>query len=143
MPHAQVPSPAERVLLRSWRAAQGASPEDIARLSEALPFTPPSDYIELLTRTNGGEGELAAAPGWFQLFEVEFALSLWSDAFYRTEYPSYYFFGSNGGLESLALVIDGPTKGSVVAVDTIAGDESAILVASEFTEFLDLVGVEE
>ena len=64
---------------RAWRGVAGATDCQIEELLAALPFTPPSCYIALLRASNGGEGELALAPMWFQLDDVDSVVSLWQD----------------------------------------------------------------
>ena len=123
-----------------WTSAPGATPSDVNRLTTAVQVELPAEYLDLLQHSNGGEGELAVRPGWFQLYGINFAAELWNDKFYRSEFPDYYFFGSNGGLESFALVLGGPNAGSVVAVDAIAGVESSYVVAGSFGEFTQYLG---
>ena len=67
----------------------------------------PSEYLELLRLNNGGEGELALSPLWFQLFDVTSAIALATDDFYKAEFPNIFFFGGNGGLESIGFDMRG------------------------------------
>jgi hypothetical protein len=131
---------ASNVVSPDWTPAPGASAEQIKRLVTSVPHLLPAEYINLLANTNGGEGALAVRPGWFQLFAVEFALELWNDESHRREYPDLLFFGSNGGLESFAIAVQGPRAGEVLALDAIAGEESAFLVARSFAEFTKHMG---
>ncbi len=131
---------ASKVASSDWIPTPGASTEEIKRLVTSVPHLLPAEYINLLTRTNGGEGALAVRPGWFQLFDIGFALELWNDEFHRREYPDLLFFGSNGGLESFAIAVQGPRAGEVLALDAIAGEDSAFLVASSFAEFTKHLG---
>ena len=125
-----MPSPPVQALLpRKWRALPGATASDIARLLTILPFEPPSSYLELLRATNGGEGELNLQPLWFSLFDVDFAIHLWNEPDYRQEYPGHFFFGSNGGLESIALKMIGEPW-PVVSIDTVAGLKSSLIIAN-------------
>ncbi len=126
---------------REWRRVEGASEQDLARLREALPFEPPVEYLEFLRFSNGGEGELALDPLWFQLFEVAFAIQLWQDQNYRNEYPDLFFFGSNGGMESIAFDMRQPQPWPIVMVDCIAGIESARRIAENIQSFIQKVGI--
>lgn len=123
-----------------WSGEPGASYEEIESLKAALPFEPPTEYVDLLRVSNGGEGELALPPLWFQLFDVNFALQLWSDQHYRNEYPNLYFFGSNGGLESIALDMSQPKPWPVVMVDCVAGLESLEIIAPNMASFIYAIG---
>lgn len=74
-----------------WTAAPGATASDVNRLTAAVQVELPAEYLDLLKHSNGGEGELAVRPGWFQLYDVDFAAEMWSDQFYRSKFPDYYF----------------------------------------------------
>jgi len=123
-----------------WTSAPGASPEELKRLVAEVPYPLPAEYLDLLGNTNGGEGFLAVRPGWFQLFDVAFVLELWNDQFHRRDYPNFLFFGSNGGLESFVLALRGPRPGEVLALDAIAGEDSAFVVSGSFKEFTPHIG---
>jgi len=126
---------------REWRKVQGASEQDISELRKVLPFEPPAEYLDFLRFSNGGEGELALDPLWFQLFEVAFAIKLWQDRNYRNEYPDYFIFGSNGGLESIAFDMSQAEPWPIVAVDCIAGLDSANKIAENVHAFIQKVGL--
>lgn len=128
---------------REWRKVDGASLPHIAELKSALPFEPPAEYVEFLRYSNGGEGELALEPLWFQLFDVAYAIQLWRDDNYRREYPDLFFFGSNGGLESIAIDMSCPQPWPIVMVDCIAGLDSARRVSCSIEEFIERVGLRD
>jgi hypothetical protein len=134
-------SPVQLLLAREWRAVPGASDLEIRRLLGVLPFDPPSIYVDFLKATNGGEGELNLQPQWFNLFDVDFAIQLWNDPNYQLNYPRHFFFGSNGGLESIAMNMTEARPWPIVAIDPNAGLESSVTIASNFVEFLEQVGV--
>ena len=128
---------------REWRRVEGAFPSEIAELQSVLPFDPPAEYLEFLRYSNGGEGELSLEPLWFQLFDVAFAIQLWRDENYRREYPDLFFFGSNGGLESIAFDMSNPKPWPVVTVDCIAGLDSAHRISSSVEKFIGRVGLRD
>ncbi|WKJ91611.1 SMI1/KNR4 family protein [Methylomonas montana] len=125
---------------REWRRVDGASPPEIAELQSILPFDPPVEYLELLRYSNGGEGELSLEPLWFQLFDIAFAIQLWRDENYRREYPDLFFFGSNGGLESITFDMSNFKPWPIVMVDCIAGLDSAGRISSSIEEFIQRIG---
>lgn len=62
---------------------------------------------------------MALSPLWFQLFDVEFAIALAEDASYREAFPGLFFFGSSGGLESIAF--DMRIHGSPICIARVTG----------------------
>jgi hypothetical protein len=125
---------------REWRKMDGASERQITELKSALPVELPAEYLEFLRYSNGGEGELSLEPLWFQLFDVAFAIQLWQDENYRREYSDLFFFGSNGGLESIAFDMSSPKPWPIVTVDCIAGLDSAHRISGSIEEFIERVG---
>lgn len=126
---------------REWRKAGGATEKEIVFLRGALPFQPPGEYIEFLRYSNGGEGKLALEPLWFQLFEVDFAIQLWNDHRYRREYPNFFFFGSNGGLECIAFDMSHSPPWPIVAVDCVSGIQSAVRISEDILSFIRRLGI--
>jgi len=123
---------------RRWAANALATGEEIAQLLDELPFSPPEEYIELLRVCNGGEGELALHPLRFQLYDTKFAIELWKNEDYRPGFADLFFFGSNGGTESIAIDLK---AWRIVMVDCMAGPDSAEEIASNMRDFIDAVGL--
>lgn len=128
---------------RQWRGKAPATEAEIEELTKAVRFELPPRYLELLRENNGGEGELALSPLWFQLFDIASAIQMADDEFYRSEFDGLFFFGSNGGLESIAFDMRGPSPWPIVMVDCIAGVESAECVAASIEEFVEAIGLSE
>jgi len=126
---------------RRWTRNAPATDCELAQLRAELPFQVPSEYIEFLRVCNGGEGELALPPLWFQLFDTTFALELWRNDHYRRNFPALFFFGGNGGLESIAIDLRVPDRYPIVMVDCIAGLESAKEIARNMREFIEAIGL--
>jgi hypothetical protein len=126
---------------REWEGAAPASETEIRTLENVLGLPLPSEYVELLRLNNGGEGELALSPLWFQLFDVESAITLASDDFYRAEFPSIFFFGGNGGLESIGFDMRGKQPWPIVAIDCIAGLDSLVTISANIGDFIEAIGV--
>ena len=125
---------------RIWSKEIGASAEEIQEFEDALPFDLPRQYLDLLRFTNGGEGELALMPLWFQLFPISGALGRWRNEFFRKEFPTLFFFGTNGGLESIAFEIHQSRPWPIIAVDCIAGMSSAEVIAPDIVAFISAIG---
>ncbi len=126
---------------RNWSRKEPASEAEIAYLKSSVEVQLPAAYIDLLRVSNGGEGELALAPLWFQLFDIAFAIELACDHFYVSEFEGLFFFGSNGGLESVAFDMRCPPPWPVVMVDCIAGVDSAEQIAKDISEFIAAIGL--
>jgi hypothetical protein len=126
---------------RTWSGEPGATQEEIQALRAAVPFVLPEQYVELLCQCNGGEGELALPPLWFQLHSAQAVVELWNDPHYRQTYPNLFFFGGNGGLESIAFDMSVAPPWPVVAVDCIAGPESLQRIAPNIGDFIEAIGV--
>jgi hypothetical protein len=125
---------------RKWIGAAPASEFEIRALEKAVGARLPSEYVELLRFSNGGEGALAVSPFWFQLFDAKFALALATDDVYGKEFPSLFFFGSNGGLESIGFDMRRPPPWPIVAIDCIAGLDSLVPVSNSIHEFIEAIG---
>jgi hypothetical protein len=128
---------------RVWHGQPGASEADLSRLSAQSSVPVPPLLLELLRFSNGGEGPLALPPLRFVLDDVDFILSNLVAPNMREAYPGMLFFGSNGGLESIAF----DTRGAgppwpIVMLDQVAGNESAVTIARDLEEFLKAVGLE-
>ena len=129
---------------RKWRAEEGASAEALTRLRNAAPVVLPETYYALLAFSNGGEGELAEQPLWFQLYPAEAALKEFESGLEDENFPGFVFFGSSGGGECLAFDARHSAPWPIVSIDMVNIDleESVWLVAPDFDHFLELVGVE-
>ena len=128
---------------RDWHAAAGASASAIEELRAAAPITLPEGYLRLLSFSNGGEGPLPVNPLYFQLDAVDWVLAgLASSNHGRPDLEGFLIFGSNGGGEYLALDTRHGAPWPVVTIDMVAGSDSAEVVAPDFDNFIDLIGVE-
>ncbi len=129
---------------RNWLRREGARPEALQRLRSLSPVDLPEAYYQLMAFSNGGEGPISKQPYYFQLDPVEWA----SEALHRgledEFFPGFIIFGSNGGGEYIAFDVRGPPPWPIVALDMTNAtlEESLLPIASNFDEFLDLVGVE-
>jgi len=58
---------------------------------------------------------------------------------YKEMFPGYFVFGGSGGGEYIAVEID---TGKIVALDSTNNnlEESVLVIASTFSEFLGLIG---
>ena len=126
---------------REWQGSAPASESEIRELENVLGVWLPSEYIELLRLNNGGEGELAVPPLWFQLFDVESVITRASDDFYKTEFPGILFFGGNGGLESIGIDMRAEQPWPIVAIDCIAALDSLVIISAKMGDFIEAIGV--
>src|SRR5688500_8663445 len=115
---------------RSWSGNPPAQDDEIQKLVNAAGIELPAAYIELLRYCNGGQGDLGLPPLLLQLYPAAYVAELAEDSFYQSEFPEYFFFGSNGGLEMIAFDTT-RIPFAVVMIDPIAGKESAFEIASD------------
>ena len=92
--------------------------------------------------TNGGEGPLALAPMWFQLYAVKDCIDLCLNQRVLEQFPTFMFFGSNGGLESIAFDLRVGPPWPIVMVDQVAGPESAKEIAPNIGAFIESIGID-
>jgi hypothetical protein len=128
---------------REWQAEAPASEVEIALLESRARANLPAEYLELLRFSNGGEGPLALPPLWFQLYAVKDCIDLChANQHVLENFPTFMFFGSNGGLESIAFDLRVGPPWPIVMIDQIAGPESAKKIAPNMATFIEAIGLE-
>jgi hypothetical protein len=108
---------------------------------QALSGTLPEGYRSFFLFSNGGEGPLPYAPGWFQIWPVEQVLDL-NQAYGVDEFlPGFFAFGSNGGDEMLVFDLRQEDGAPVYAVPFIPMNPAeAVRVAPSFLAFVRALG---
>lgn len=128
---------------REWQANTPSSETEIAQLTSYAKAQLPTEYIELLQLSNGGEGPIALPPRYFQLYSVRDCIELFhTNQQLIEQLPSFLFFGSNGGLELLAFDLRSEPPWPIVTIDPIAGPESAEEIAPDMETFIEAIGLE-
>jgi hypothetical protein len=128
---------------RDWQAKAPASEAEIAHLQSQARADLPLEYLELLRFSNGGEGPVALPPLWFQLYATKDCIELWhANQQVLERFPTFMFFGSNGGLESIAFDLRVGPPWPIVMIDQIAGPESAKEIAPNIEAFIEAIGIE-
>jgi hypothetical protein len=129
---------------RKWRSSAPASAEELDLLKSRARAMLPSEYLDLLRFSNGGEGPLALSPLWFQLYSVDECIALChSDGAMLEQFPTLMFFGSNGGIESIAFDLSVGPPWPIVTIDMIAGLDSVEQIAPNIAAFIDAIGVDK
>lgn len=126
---------------RNWNRLPSASEAEIEELKRSVEIELPREFLDLLRFLNGGEGDIALPPKNFILDETQEIISLRKDEFYKNEFPDFFIFGGNGGLEMIAFDLR-KKPFSIVMIDPIGGKESAIEIAPNITEFITAIGLE-
>jgi hypothetical protein len=125
---------------RNWTPNPPATSAEIEKLKKAVPFELPEAYLGILSKYNGGEGEIALLPMWLQLWSVDEVIESYGLEFFRKEFPGYFFFASNGGMESIAMRKSAYGAVEIVMLDANAGLSSAEVIASDFGSFDEAIG---
>lgn len=125
----------------NWEFSEGASEREIAKLISSVEIQLPDAYLNLLRKHNGGEGDLSLEPVWLQLWSIDEVIDT-CHAKSFVEYPGFFFFASNGGLESLAFKIEDENCIEIFMFDPIEGVSSGIKIANNFAEFEEAIGKE-
>jgi hypothetical protein len=106
----------------------------IQQIVNVLKLGWPSDYLEVFSFMNGGEGFIG--DGYCRLYPLDELISL-NESFSVKEFaPEIFIFGSNGGGEAFAFNIT-TSPVSIVKIPFIPMDaEAAELLGKTFREFL-------
>jgi hypothetical protein len=124
-----------------WDGEAPASSEIIRKLVAESKTELPEEYLALLLYSNGGEGELAVEPGWFQLWPAEKVVELNEGYGVEKNAPGFFGFGSNGGGEMLAFDTRECKPWKVVMIPFIPMMmEDAIVIADDFRAFIRAMG---
>jgi len=126
----------------AWTPEAGAATEALVQLQTDAALELPTEYVEFLRRSNGGEGEFGTEPGWFQIWPAEEVIQ------YNREYevqrwlPGFFAFGSSGGGMLFVFDTRSGEPWRVLAVDSVGMEdlENAIEIGLSFASFLACVG---
>jgi hypothetical protein len=125
----------------NWKPNTGATEEEIAVLVAKTQKSLPEDYLNILRKYNGGEGDLALEPMWLQLWCIKDVIEN-NQVEPFIDYPEYFFFASNGGMESMAFKLNNSANTEIVMFDLVAGIDSCQTIANNFNEFINAIGKE-
>jgi hypothetical protein len=135
----------ERLMLegRDWFGADGAKAEDLARLRSVAPVDLPQRYFDLLAASDGGEGPLPVAPFNFCLDSANtVARAIECRKHEQADLEGFIIFGGNGGGEYIAFDVRSGPPWPIVAIDMVAGGETADVISPDFDTFFDQIGIE-
>lgn len=125
-----------------WHKDQGATPAALSQLQAVCDL--PSEYVDLLASSNGGECALSVQPYNFVLDSAEEATKNYQEKVFAEDFPGFFVFGGNGGGELFALDMRGSKPWPVVMFDmtNIDLEESVRKIADDFATFITYLGVE-
>jgi hypothetical protein len=125
-----------------WRSVGPAPEEDLKKLRRAFHAPLPEAYFELLRFSNGGEGELGAAPGWFAPWPAADVMHFNRIYEVQERLPGLIGFGSNAAAEMFAFDTRRTQPWPVLAIPFAVDDvEQATWVAKDFDAFVALIAV--
>lgn len=102
----------------------------------------PDSYFDQLAASNGGEGDLGAAPGWICFWPAEEVIPFNEGYKVAELLPGFFGFASNGGGELIAFDMRGCDPFPVVMVPFIPMDAcEAVQIAPSFDDLRRLVGM--
>ena len=129
---------------RKWRKNAGASASALMDLQAIAPLAIPPQLLNLLRHSNGGEGPIPVQPWWFQLYPAEEISRIEEGGAFKEFFGEFFVFGDNGGGEAMALDLRQTATLSVICFDMTNIDlaESVLPIATNFDEFVEMVGVE-
>lgn len=126
-----------------WIRETPANPDSIDRLVAESKIELSEEYLTLLRYSNGGEGDLAVRPGWFQIWPVEEVIALNEGYEVEQNVPGFFGFGSNGGGKLFAFDTRGDKPWQVVMIPFIPMTvENTIIIAKDFEVFIQAMGHE-
>lgn len=130
--------------MADWHPNSPASKNSILILRDAVSSLKvvPEQYFQLLQKFDGGEGSLGLQPVWLVLWSACDVVAELSNKHTQAEFPDYLFFASDGGVESIAFRQSGSGETEVVALDLVAGESSARVIAESFEGFASSIGKE-
>lgn len=126
---------------RKWLRYPPASSETVQAFVRKIGVDFPHDYLAFLRHSNGGEGSLSIAPGWFMVYSVESTLQVQKELEIASYLPGYFIFGSNGGGELLVFNTHEKQPWKVYYVPAIGMEETNVRVcARDFRAFIKAIG---
>jgi len=126
-----------------WRPGPPGNAEVIAALQTQAPIKLPDLYLRFLALSNGGEGDLGIAPGWFAPWPAENVAEHNRGYEVVDSLPGFWAFGSNGGGEMFAFDARGSTPWPIVMVPFMPMElEEVVCIAPSFEEFAQAIGTE-
>ncbi|MBI5175160.1 MAG: SMI1/KNR4 family protein [Candidatus Melainabacteria bacterium] len=127
-----------------WERKAGASEEAVTALKLSAGGTLPKPYLDFLQVSNGGEGELPVLPFYAVLWSAEEVIENNQGYEVATYAPGFFGIGSSGGGEMLAFDLALEDSSALFALPFMGMDrEEAILVASDFEQFVSILGRKE
>jgi hypothetical protein len=122
---------------REWHNAPPAPAQLLEELRSVAPVELPDSYYRLLSFSDGGEGPLPVNPYNLCLDSSSQVI----ESLRGQSEPEFVIFGGSGSGEVLAFDLRGEAPWPVVTIDMVAGAQSAELVASNFNQLLELIGM--
>jgi hypothetical protein len=121
-------------LIASFQGKPPASLDSLTRCEASLGFSLPPDYAQALRQMNGGEGFIGK--NYLVLWSVEEFVKMNTGTYFAEAAPGLLVFGSDGGGEAFAFDTRSAPPRIVVAPFIGMDWTTAIMIAPNFTAFL-------
>lgn len=119
---------------KGWVSNEPCSSEALSHLIENSCVSLPDQYIDFLSRSNGGFSGLNIQPLAMHLWPCEQVVQQNKDYEVSSYLPDFFAFADNGGNECLVFHVSGEVHS--VCLDSL--DPDAVLIVAD--SFLDLLG---
>ena len=125
-----------------WTCEPPASEAEIQMLVSHFGDNLPTEYLDLLSFSNGGEGDIEMQPVLFRLWSTDEVIEANQDLQVSEFLPGFVMFGGDGANELFAFRVDA-TETKVFTIPMIVmSEEDSIVVADNFAEFIEAIGRE-
>lgn len=126
-------------MTETWTKQESVHKDIIDKVSSEVGFAFPSDYLDFMLNSNGGEGPIGPS-NYLSLWKMEDIAKLNKDYDVGLYAPGYLIFGSDGSGTAYAFDKE---KGDIVSFQFIGMtmEDNAQFLGNSFVSFLQALGL--